>query len=212
MPILFPDETRDEPSFDDKIELRRQKSLLVRKKIDDDYKNNRDPIKEFFSLTCQSVKLSSPHLNLIAHLNTDALYKKAQTDGIPYFQYWTWIGATIQKEVLNQIAAKKKPDKPELDPKKKAANAKRRKTAMKEQLKKSMIENKKKTDKGKKEESKDLHKSIKDDTRSFFVNNKVSSSMVNTSDKKKLVTFAGPSTFAPPLITSSSVKKREKDK
>ena len=97
VPILFPDEveTREEPSFDDQIELKRQKSLLVRKKIDDDYKNNRDPIKEFFSLTCQSVKLSSPHLNLIAHLNTDVLYKKAQTDQIPYFQYWTWIGATI---------------------------------------------------------------------------------------------------------------------
>lgn len=60
---------------------------------------------------------------------------------------------------------------------------------MKEQLKKSMIENKKKADKGKQEESKDLHKSLKDDTRSFFVNNKVSSSMVTTSDKKKAVTF-----------------------
>ena len=67
----------------------------VKKKIDENYMQKRDPIKEFFVLTCQSVKLSSPHLNLIAHINTDMLYKKALTDGIAYFKYWSWIESTI---------------------------------------------------------------------------------------------------------------------
>ena len=67
----------------------------IKKKIDENYIQKRDPIKEFFVLTCQSVKLSSPHLNLIAHLNTDMLYKKALSEGILYYKFWSWIESTI---------------------------------------------------------------------------------------------------------------------
>ena len=115
----------------------------VKQKIDQNYLKNRDPIKEFFALTCQSVKLSSPHLNLIAHINTDMLYQKALKDAIPYFKYWNWIEATIQKEVLTQLMAKKPgkklPDDLIIgDSKQKSLNEKRRKTLQKNQLKKSM--------------------------------------------------------------------------
>ena len=112
----------------------------MKKKIDENYMQKRDPIKEFFVLTCQSVKLSSPHLNLIAHINTDMLYKKAITEGIAYFKYWSWIESTIQKEVLTQLMSKKpgkKGDDLVTDGKQKIAD-KKRKSIQKKELKKSM--------------------------------------------------------------------------
>ena len=102
---MFPDDPNKEAEELDispsKSEVRRpNKSSFIKQTIDQNYLKNRDPIKEFFVLTCQSVKLSSPHLNLIAHINTDKLYLKALTDAVPYFKYWSWIESTIQKEVL----------------------------------------------------------------------------------------------------------------
>ena len=41
------------------------------------YLIKRDPMKEFFNLTCQSVKLNSPNINSICHVETNNLYKKA---------------------------------------------------------------------------------------------------------------------------------------
>lgn len=35
-----------------------------------DYMLNRDPLQEFFTLTCQSIKLNSPHMNTICHIDT----------------------------------------------------------------------------------------------------------------------------------------------
>jgi len=51
--------------------------MSVREKIDQEYQQNRDPMREFFFLACQSVKINSPHMNLIATLNTQVLYEKA---------------------------------------------------------------------------------------------------------------------------------------
>ena len=53
----------------------------------EDYQKNRDPIKEFFQLTCQSIKINSPHMHLIATINTDKLYEKAIMETVPYFKY-----------------------------------------------------------------------------------------------------------------------------
>jgi len=39
-----------------------------------DYLINRDPMQEFFSLTCQSIKLNSPHMNTICTIDTQSLY------------------------------------------------------------------------------------------------------------------------------------------
>lgn len=47
---------------------------------------NRDPLKEFFTLTLQSVKLNSPHMNVICMINKDTLYEKALKEGIPFFK------------------------------------------------------------------------------------------------------------------------------
>ena len=42
-----------------------------------DYLKNRDPMKEFFLLTCQSVKLGSPHMAQISEVSEEAMYKLA---------------------------------------------------------------------------------------------------------------------------------------
>jgi hypothetical protein len=47
---------------------------------------NRDPLKEFFTLTLQSVKLNSPHMNVICMINKDTLYEKALKENIPFFK------------------------------------------------------------------------------------------------------------------------------
>ena len=67
---------------------------------------NRDPLKEFFTLTLQSVKLNSPHMNIICMLNKDELYDKAIKEGVPFFQWQIWIEKLINKEVLSKIIKK----------------------------------------------------------------------------------------------------------
>lgn len=47
-------------------EAKRQRAAALKKKMDEEYLKKRDPIREFFTLTCQSVKMNSPHMNLIA--------------------------------------------------------------------------------------------------------------------------------------------------
>ena len=91
-------------------ELKKQKQAAYKKKMADDYQKNRDPIKEFFTLTCQSVKLNSPHMNLIAMINTDQLYNKALEAAVPYFKYSSWIESTVSKEVIQQLFKTKQND------------------------------------------------------------------------------------------------------
>ena len=91
-------------------ELKKQKQAAYKKKLADDYQKNRDPIKEFFTLTCQSVKLNSPHMNLIAMINTDQLYNKSLEAAIPYFKFASWIESTVQKEVIAQLFKTKQND------------------------------------------------------------------------------------------------------
>eukprot|EP00347_Sterkiella_histriomuscorum_P012475 403368435 len=64
---------------------------------------SRDVIREFFALTCQSVKLNSPHLNLICNTKTDELYNKAQSLNIPFYQWNNWLESYLHKEVLQSI-------------------------------------------------------------------------------------------------------------
>jgi hypothetical protein len=54
---------------------------------------------------------------MIAHLNTDMLYTKALTDAIPFFEWYSWIESTIQKEVFSQLRKFKKggKDQPKKD-------------------------------------------------------------------------------------------------
>jgi hypothetical protein len=41
------------------------------------YLMKRDPMEEFFELTCKSIILNSPHMNAICTVNTKEMYKKA---------------------------------------------------------------------------------------------------------------------------------------
>ena len=110
-------------------EAKKQRAAAIKKKIQDDYQKNRDPIKEFFKLvskgrfklnrlslvqTCQSVKINSPHMNLIALINSDMLYAKALEEQIPYFKFASWIESTVQKEVISNLFKSKKGAKSEI--------------------------------------------------------------------------------------------------
>ena len=68
-----------------------------------EYLLNRDPMQEFFSLTCQSIKLNSPHINTICTIDTMQLYNKAQKMNIPFFKWQTWIEDFLNKEFLRVV-------------------------------------------------------------------------------------------------------------
>ena len=81
-----------------------------------EYHLNRDPMHEFFTLTCQSIKLNSPHLNMIAMIDTMALYQNAQKEEVPFFKWANYIEESINKEFFktmlkNQSVAQKKKKK-----------------------------------------------------------------------------------------------------
>jgi hypothetical protein len=71
-----------------------------------DYMLNRDPMNEFFTLTCQSIKLNSPHMNTICHIDTNSLYRKAQKMNVPFFKWASWIEAYLNKEFMRAVLAK----------------------------------------------------------------------------------------------------------
>ena len=64
---------------------------------------NRDPMKEFFTLTCQAVKINSPQMNAICTIDTNALYDKVNQQGIPFFKWSSWIDDYINKEFLRMV-------------------------------------------------------------------------------------------------------------
>ena len=65
-----------------------------------EYLLNRDPMKEFFTLTCQSIKLNSPQMNAILTVDTQQLYNKAVKMNIPFFKWSTWIEDFLNKEFM----------------------------------------------------------------------------------------------------------------
>ena len=64
---------------------------------------NRDPLKEFFTLTCQAVKLNSPQMNAICTLDTNALYDKVLKSNVPFFKWASWVDDYINKEFLRMV-------------------------------------------------------------------------------------------------------------
>lgn len=71
-----------------------------------EYLIKRDPMQEFFTLTCQSVKLNSPHMNAVCTIDTMQLYKKAIKQNIPFFEWQTWIEDVINKEFFRVFLAR----------------------------------------------------------------------------------------------------------
>ena len=64
---------------------------------------SRDPMEEFFELTCKSIILNSPHMNAICTVNTKELYKKALKTSTPFFKWQTWIEESLNKEFLRIV-------------------------------------------------------------------------------------------------------------
>ena len=71
-----------------------------------DYLRKRDPMQEFFTLTCQAVKLNSPHMNAVCTIDTMQLYKRATKLNIPFFKWQTWIEDHINKEFLRIVLSR----------------------------------------------------------------------------------------------------------
>ena len=63
----------------------------------------RDPMEEFFELTCKSIILNSPHMNAICTVNTKEMYKKALQTSLPFFKWGGWIEETVNKEFLRTV-------------------------------------------------------------------------------------------------------------
>jgi len=55
------------------------------------YLKTRDPLQEFFSLTCKSVKLASPHVDLITEVPEARLYQQVVKEGIPFYKWHSWV-------------------------------------------------------------------------------------------------------------------------
>ena len=65
-----------------------------------DYFLKRDPLQEFFNLTCKSIILNSPHMNQICHVDMNYLYLQATKKHIPFNKWSEWIEEYMNKEFL----------------------------------------------------------------------------------------------------------------
>jgi len=52
-----------------------------------EYLLSRDPMQEYFSLTCQTIKLNSPHMNHVCSINTKKLYQEAVEMNVPFHKW-----------------------------------------------------------------------------------------------------------------------------
>ena len=77
-----------------------QSSFSFKEQSNIDYLLNRDPMQEFFSLTCQAIKLTSPHMNTICTIDTQQLYQRANKLNVPFFKWSSWIEDFLNKEFL----------------------------------------------------------------------------------------------------------------
>lgn len=72
-------------------------------KKDLNYMLNRDPMKEFFHLTLQSIRMNSPHMNQILNIDCEKFYKKAVEDSIPFNQWAKWLEDQLNRIILSKI-------------------------------------------------------------------------------------------------------------
>ena len=69
------------------------------------YLSNRDPMKEFFVLTAQSVKLNSPYMNTILTLHINEMYDWVLRTNIPFNKWSQWIEDYLHRTILSKIYA-----------------------------------------------------------------------------------------------------------
>lgn len=119
---------RNTKTFDFGPEVEKAKGSSPRNKSRADYLLSRDPMMEFFELTCKSIILNSPHMNAICTVNPKELYKRANEKAVPFFKWQKWIEETINKEVMRVVLRggskkgkkAKKPEKKNMDAAQKA--------------------------------------------------------------------------------------------
>lgn len=74
--------------------------LTEKERFQLDYLLKRDPLHEYFNLTCQSAILNSPHINSICHVDTKRLYAKVTREQLPFHQWARWIEDFLNGEFI----------------------------------------------------------------------------------------------------------------
>ena len=69
------------------------------------YLASRDPMKEFFMLTAQSVKLNSPYMDSILTLHINEMYEWVEKTNIPFNKWGQWIEDYLHRIILSKIYA-----------------------------------------------------------------------------------------------------------
>jgi hypothetical protein len=57
-------------------------------------------MQEFFTLSCQAIKLNSPHMNTICTIDAMSLYQKALKMAVPFYKWPNWIENHLNKEYM----------------------------------------------------------------------------------------------------------------
>ena len=71
--------------------------------VQTEYLLSRDPMQEYFSLTCQTIKLNSPHMHHVCSINTKKLYQEAVEMNVPFYKWQNWVEDYINKEFLRLV-------------------------------------------------------------------------------------------------------------
>lgn len=69
------------------------------------YLMSRDPMKEFFVLTAQSVKLNSAYMDTILTLHINEMYEQVVRSNTPFFKWSQWIEDYLHRTILSKIYA-----------------------------------------------------------------------------------------------------------
>jgi hypothetical protein len=64
---------------------------------------NRDPMKEFFHLTLQSIRMNSPHMNTILNIDGDKFYQRLLELMIPFNQWGKWVEDQLNRLILSRM-------------------------------------------------------------------------------------------------------------
>jgi len=67
------------------------------------YLKSRDPMKEFFILTAQAVKLNSPYMNTILSLHINQLYDQVNKSNTPFYKWSQWIEDYLHRTIISRI-------------------------------------------------------------------------------------------------------------
>lgn len=99
--MIFGDEDEEEDKLMDFNSSPNQ--ITDKERFQLDYFLKRDPLQEFFNLTCKSIILNSPHMNQICHVDMNYLYLQATKKHIPFNKWSEWIEEYMNKEFLKAV-------------------------------------------------------------------------------------------------------------